>query len=333
MRRVNISSRLSFAIKVGLTAVLLAYVLSNVPLEKIAERLVAVDRSVFLLALATYPLVAILGALRWQIYTNSVFDGRRPVAFFQKHYWTGLGIGYTSPAGVGLDWYRWFIGSRAYGNQLANAGLILFEKLIVLAAGLMFAACMLYFRPIPGAAWLLDVCAGAVILLCSGYALVKFGRLELIGRLHKWLVKIDGSFAERAHTSRRFAGLAPVSGNSSESSLAAIFAVKNVVFVGVLSLTIQVLSAVALYFMYLAIGDGIPFLLCLLVAPLLFIAVQIPISISGIGVREVASLWILVPFEISDDSIIAVAVLAYVGLILNAGLSALVVLCVRHPAD
>lgn len=62
---------------------------------------------------------------------------------------------------------------------------------------------------------------------------------------------------------------------------------KIIIISFIYDLVIVVLTAISLYFISLAIGQNIPFIHLIMVVPILTIAVGLPISIAGIGTREI----------------------------------------------
>lgn len=315
------------AIKGTIAIALITYLINSVPIPLVIAQLKSTNVAVLAMALLLFPIGVVAGSFRWQIYATRIFERRLGTVFFQKHYWLGTAIGYSSPGGVGLDLYRWLQSCRRFGHYLVNAALIASEKLLALFTGFVLATFMLLSTPIPGREWLTGaIAAGAAALAIIGFVLRSPGIYNVIkidNLLHTVKTRISEKILDRLV-------VAPTTTADPDSTYWYRMRRGLVWFevIGV-SLIIQVLNAVAWFLLYKSIGSTIPLSLCLLATPLLFIAVQIPVSISGVGVRELALIWILSPFGVPEETILAAALLAYLGILFNGTISAVVMVFSR----
>lgn len=319
----------SLAIKGAIATALITYLVVSVPIPLVIAQLQSTNIMVLMIALLLYPLGVLAASFRWQAFTTRVFERRLGPAFFQKHYWLGLAIGYSSPGGVGLDLYRWLQNCNNLGRYLVNAALIASEKLFALFTGFLLATFMLLVTPVPGHEWLIGaIAAGASALAIAGFVLRSPGLYRVLN-IDSLLHTVRTRIAERIPD--RFIVAPPTTAAPDSTYWQRMRRVLIWLEVIGVSLVIQVLSAVALFLLYKSVGSPIPLSLCLLATPLLFIAVQIPISISGVGVRELAAIWILSRFGVPEETILAVALLAYLGILVNGTISAVVMIALRTP--
>lgn len=90
---------------------------------------------------------------------------------------------------------------------------------------------------------------------------------------------------------------------------------KQRVFVAVLfSILIQLFTISATYFFFLAVGFNIEFIACVVVAPIIFIILIIPISINGLGVKEFAFMMFYKDYGITKEYVLSSSLLTYIAI-------------------
>lgn len=83
------------------------------------------------------------------------------------------------------------------------------------------------------------------------------------------------------------------------------------------SLAIQVASAVSAQVFFVAVGYDVHFVVNLFVVPFVFLALTLPISVGGLGIREAAYVVLYGQFGVPAETALLVSFCALLGLLLN----------------
>ncbi|MGQ9525974.1 MAG: lysylphosphatidylglycerol synthase domain-containing protein, partial [Armatimonadota bacterium] len=86
---------------------------------------------------------------------------------------------------------------------------------------------------------------------------------------------------------------------------------RELTVVCILGVVLQLNVALHYYLLSEALGQNVAPLAFLLITPVLLIVLMLPVSINGIGLREVAFIQLMVPFGVSAASAVALSVLSY----------------------
>ena len=157
---------LSSLLKIGVTVVGLAIVLSSIPLAQIREELVIVSWPWLFLALAMITLSLVLRAFRWGILLRglkaTVQFGRLVELYFVGNFYNAF-----LPSGFGGDAVRILEIARDVPPNVA-AGTVLVDRLTGLLALFLMALLALPFRPEEFPEYLAAVVAGVCLLGLMG---------------------------------------------------------------------------------------------------------------------------------------------------------------------
>jgi uncharacterized membrane protein YbhN (UPF0104 family) len=241
------------------------------------------DVRLWLAALGVYLVAQFLGALRWQLVAGALgFGGswRRYVS----HLFIGMFFNLVLPTSVGGDVVRgWYLASSE-GRRGAAYLSVLVDRLIgvvvLVAMACVAAACC----PVPLPAWLVGVVVGL-----GGGALLGLLALPLLRRLplgERWqrLVGVGGVYLRRPRL------------------LLATMA---------LSVAVQLAHMVLLWLIGLGLGLRVPLAYYGVLATLVALLTLLPISLNGMGLRELGTVVLLGPLGVDAARAVTLSVLQF----------------------
>lgn len=243
-------------IKFAVSAALLYIVLSKTELEQVFSMLKGMSLPVFISAIFLYILAQFISTLRWKLLLPGVLGIRKLFSL----YMIGAFFNTLLPGVIGGDAVKGFYLYQATGRGSLTLASIFMDR--YLGFVVLIAICALAFpfgyKYFYGSRleWLLPL---VVLSFIIGSFLV-FG-LRLGKR-----IKILSGFYDYFHAYR----------NQKEVIGKTLL----------LSVLVQLSGIFSVYILALGIGRHIPFLACLIFVPLIVMFTTLPISISGLGVRE-----------------------------------------------
>jgi len=287
---------LSFWVRICISAALLAVLASNVPdLDGILPaRHHALTFALLLLAVVTTLVGVVLSAWRWQR-VLAVFDTPVRLGTLTSHYLAGLFVGNVLPSTIGGDVLRVARCSTSTGSAETSFASVVLERLTGFIALPVIVFTGFLARPSlvdEGRSWLALLIAGvtlgalSVLLLLAGHPAIA-GRFRgseswtrFIGAVHEGV----DSLRRRPRLSLGIIGTALVYQTS-------------------------VVVAVALLFRTLDLP--VPLAGVIAFVPAVAMMQVLPLSVSGLGVREGMLVLFLHPFGVSNGQAIAVGLLWY----------------------
>lgn len=261
--------------------------------EGLVERLGSLSTPWLAAAVGLHFLAVLAGVSRWDLLLRAA-SIRLPRAMLLRSFLIGRFVGAFTPSTTGLDgWRLWEVG-RASGQMSRSAAVIVLEKLVgLIAMGSVCAALV----PVGGVALLGPgaLLAAALIAVGAGVGVVLMRHprwLEaLIGRAPKKVRGKLDKLPEALHATRlnrgQLAG-ALARGVVSHLSLSAVF----------------VATA-------LALGLETELGALLVVGNAITLAVLLPVSIGGVGVREGVAVALLATVGVGPTDAVLVALLGY----------------------
>jgi len=243
-------------IKFAVSTALLYIVLSKTGLEQVFSMLKGMSLPVFISAIFLYILAQFISTLRWKLLLPGVLGVRKLFSL----YMIGAFFNTLLPGVIGGDAVKGFYLYQATGRGSLTLASIFMDR--YLGFVVLIAICALAFpfgyKYFYGSRleWLLPL---VVLSFIIGSFLV-FG-LRLGKR-----IKILSGFYDYFHAYR----------NQKEVIGKTLL----------LSVLVQLAGIFSVYILALGIGQHIPFLACLIFVPLIVMFTTLPISISGLGVRE-----------------------------------------------
>jgi glycosyltransferase 2 family protein len=247
-----------------------------------------------------------LSAIRWHVVLGSDFPG---VVALSRLYFIGWFFSQFLPSSVGGDAAR-LIGLRQSGMPLGRAGSsIVIERLLGLAALLVFLAAGVAVFP------------GLARLTAEG---------STLGVPTRWLVAgaVVGGIAALVGTlllvrNERFRSLVRNTLSLWQSFLGSR---ERVVSAVILSFLVQ--AGYILVWVAIALGLrlDVPLAVHLFFVPAVSLAALLPVTVSGLGVREGFTVLILAPFGVAVADAVAYGLLFYGGSVVVGGIGGLVFL-------
>lgn len=243
-------------IKVAVSTALLYIVLSKTGLEQVFSMLKGMSLPVFISAIFLYILAQVISTLRWKLLLPGVLGVRKLFSL----YMIGAFFNTLLPGVIGGDAVKGLYLYKATGKGSLTMASIFMDRYLGFAV--LIAICAIAFpfgyKYFHGSRieWLLPL----VVLSFIIGSFIVFG-LRLGKR-----IKILSGFYDYFHAYR----------NQKEVIGKTLL----------LSVLVQFSGIFSVYILALGIGQHIPFLACLIFVPLIVMFTTLPISISGLGVRE-----------------------------------------------
>ena len=314
--------RLLLGLKVVGTVVLVAVLLTRLPLREVEAAMHRPHWGWLAASFALYAVSAILGAWQWALILRAMGVAAAP-GEVGRLYHIGLFFNNFLPANIGGDaWKILDLGARD-GRRAAVLGATLLDRLIGLAALTALACIAMAVAALTG----VPLPRLALALLPVGGLLFGVLAALLSRRLGALLV----AWAQRLGLPRLAAPLARFT--SELAGLRPRVAWLNGLFA--LSLGIQLLRLVthlaAAFGLGIALG-GAASLQLLVLIPLLALSLTLPISINGIGLRESVSAGLLTWAGLAAPQAVAMELVAYLVQVAYSLVGGLLLWRHRRPA-
>lgn len=305
--------------RVVLGVALLMWVLRRVHWADLTEKLAHAKLEWILAAFLVSLAGNLLGAWRWRLLLASL--GRRvSTGYLLGSYLVGLFFNNFLPSNVGGDVVRAAASRKKGGGSFTeHLTVVLVERMI----GLLATLCLGGVAAAAGhAAWIgskaTEGLVGALILSALGlYLALSHPVREFILR---YLSRVPGAFLRRT-IGKMLAAFELFS--RTPGALAANF---------LLSLGFQLLLIVHFWLIQFAFGEAAPFRTFLVVVPLVFTAMMLPVGLNGLGVREWAFVALLTRAGFDPASALALSLASY-GVAVAQGLVGGVVYVVREIGE
>lgn len=292
--------RLLNLLRIALSAGLLSWILANTGLERLTATLHNADAGLYALAVSIALFCVTVRAVRWQVLLRAV-GVRLPFMQVARLYYIGAFFNTFLPTGFGGDVVRVLeIGPQATSNQAA--GTVVVDRLTGFMALFMLALLAL---PLAASALPLPVTAlvaGAGLAVLGGSALLFEGRVlrALTRRLPRALSLAGDGWLGRTYAVITACGWRAIAGA-----------------VGI-SLVFNALMMLAAWLIARALMIPVSAATLIAFVPLATTALLLPISISGLGVREGIFITLFATVGVSDAQAVAFS-LGYYALDVAAG--------------
>ncbi len=307
------------AIRIVVSVGLLVWVLRGVDLAVLERKLGSAHFGWLFLAFAVNTAGNIFGAWRWQLLLES--QGRRvPIARLFGTYFVGLFFNNFLPSTIGGDIVRATDAKRRGGGSLTeNLTVIFVERLIgllaTLALGGIAALTGVGNHIDPRISWAL----GSALLVAGGglYLALHDGFRRRVLRLSE---RIPIAFVRR--TAGKMLAAFELFSQAHGALVANFF----------LSIAFQFLLILHYWLIQFAFGENVSLLSFVVVVPLVFCVIILPIGINGLGVRESAFVALLSRAGMAPASALALSLASY-GIAVAQGLVGFAVHLVRQVRD
>jgi len=332
-----------------LPLLLLGLLLRLVDLGQLQQLLLQAHWPMVALGLALSVCVVGLAAARWWVLAHSQPDLQLSWLSAFADYWRSLAVGLMAPGSIGSDLYRVFSLGRCSQRYLHAASLLLVDKAAALLACVLILVVLPWGTAGPALGQTLShllptdmhsnfsasramVLSLLLVLAGTGAAAAWRWRHGLKRRLHHLCLKLE----RRCRRAARRANLVvasplPAKGQVKLSAGSPHLSGLRLLLTLLLSLGVFAASALQAHVFFAALGHPVPMAANLLVAPLLFVVLSLPVSVGGLGVREVAFVSLYSLFAVPAEVALLVSTLALVGFLANCAVGALLWASRRHP--
>jgi uncharacterized protein (TIRG00374 family) len=273
-----------FAVRLTVSALLIAWALRGVDLEAVGRSLSGTRYGWYGAALLLHVVGVLISALRWHLLLRAQ-GVRAPVSYLTTSYLVGFFFNNFLPGSVGGDVYRAWDTVRFSGNRARSFAVILVERASGLFTLLLLASAVAVSRvPTAGnraTVWLatLGVLAAGVVLLLALWAGERLpGRFRKVGDKIRAFRSAIVLYRER----KKLLGGALT-----------------------LGLLLQLNYVLHFYLIGRALDLGLPFGVYLVAVPLVAVLLLLPVSINGVGVRENAYLFFFGPLGVAASRTVA----------------------------
>jgi uncharacterized protein (TIRG00374 family) len=297
--------------KAGVSAGLLYWVLHGTDLREVGSAIAAADVPLFLMALSVYLVTYLLSMTRWAVLLSAqgVLVQKRKLV---RAYLVALYFSNFLPTTMGGDAYRAYESWR-WGTSKSGALAVVFvDRLLGLVALVLFAL-------IAAVLWhsitvLLHLPTWTIALAAAGMLFVVWGifsrsDVPLGRRLER--TRVPGSKLISSTIGRVKAAFQSFRGRRDTLGKAML-----------LSLALQVSVVVYYYILAKALGFDVSLPPFFLIVPLSVVAMLIPISINGIGIREYTFVFLFALFGVARADSVALALVDYGLVLLQGGVGA-----------
>ena len=307
---VSRSALLALAVKLLLSAGLLFLVLAKVNVTSVLAVLSKANPWLVLLWYSLVPVTIALAGWRWHVLAPGL-----SYKIATKYTWIGVFFGHVLPGSIAGDIAKGV--SLALKDTAARTGLaasIIAEKAIGLLALLMF----------------FDI-ACAVVYLLHGDASPQVRRLALLALVLSLVALIATAIAAFIAIRSRFAFTftkpAVLAKLATGVATAARFYSTRPSLLGkafLISVVIHVVNIIATYLSFRALSIEAGLLFASVVYPVVSVMLLIPISISGIGVRDATLAVLFTLFGLSAASGVALSWLALIAVVPNVAIGGMI---------
>lgn len=291
------------AAKLALSVALLVLVLAKVDVHSVIEVLAKANPVLVLIWYLLLPVAIALSAWRWEILAPGLTYGTAV-----KYTWIGVFFGHVLPGSIAGDIAKGV--SLALKDAATRSGLaasIVAEKVIGLAALVLF----------------FDIACGVVYVMHgeSSPQIRQLAVIALVLSVVGLVGAIIGSYMALRSNMFSARGRSSLAGRLAEGvgAAAAFYANKPALLLKAfgISMIIHVLNILATYLSFRALNVEAGLLFAAVVYPVVSVMILIPISISGIGVRDVTLAVLFSLFGLSAASGVALSWLALLAVIPN----------------
>lgn len=282
-------------LKITVTGALLYWLLANLDLPAFVQTLKQANWQLVALALALHLLAVSLGGVRWWLLLQHTVS-RSPLRVVFVGYYIGILFNNLLPSGMGGDAVRVLYLSRRglsaralLGSTIMDRGIGLFTVILMGLGGMLLSTHIPLQAVDKFMLWgLLGVVILGVLLLFSDWlnnTLKHLRRYWPHSRLYNAMLDVVGL----CHSYQHSVGL----------------------LIAALGLTILMQGLVILVYYYLghSIGLVLPLLGYVVIIPIVFLSLSLPISVGGLGVREGVLTGLLMSFQVAQQPAISLSLL------------------------
>ena len=295
------------ALKLIFSLSILAFILiREVRIKDIPQALKDIDIFWLVLSFSLHALGLLISAYRWQILIRAQGD-EAPLGFLAKSYLVGNFFNLFLPTRFGGDVVRIWDGSRYSRSLLKSSAIVIVERFTGVVILLTFAFVVSFSR--------LDMAQSLPIIwisLCVGFLGLLLAFLFFTPLTHHLLEKIPekGMLQKLKSKIQEFRHVVLIYRNKKRAFFLALF----------LAFLLQVNVILHYYLAGKAFHLAIPLLDYFIFIPIILLLLTIPVTISGLGLREVLFIQIFATYGIAEHVAFSFSIIADFGFTLIIGL-------------
>ena len=285
-------------VKSGFTFLLLAFLVYRMDLREFLRILVSADIVLLLLAALVHIGTIFVSVTRWRIILDN-FNIRIDFSSLTKISFIGNFFNLFLPSAIGGDVFRAYYLSKRKQRSMSTT---LTSTMLERSAGL---CALLAIGTVFVGAWRIEV-QGVWLLYCFLFLIVIY-ILANVALFHSWIHRKITSFLRRrkltdldAKMELVYQGLNTLRRNGTAISTSLL-----------LSLLIQFLSVLIVWIAARSIAIEAPFYAFLIFIPMITLAIMIPLTINGIGLRESAYYLLFSQIGVPVESAISLSFLNF----------------------
>lgn len=310
-KRLSLSS---WPVKLAITMALLVALFAFLDLGQLRAHLADLRWPQVAMATLMVLLAILVSAWKWGLLL-AARGYRLRITRLLRHYFVGLFFNNLLPSTVGGDAVRAWATARDLGDTPEAVGSVIAERLIA-GIGLGLTA-MLGLPFLPNG---LDFLGPALLFLAINLAFVS---LFVLPRIASGVVR---SLLPRSATQLRSAVLDTV-----QVVRASFTRPRLLGTVLLASILFQVIVAAVNYFLFAAFDVPVPLAACVLLTPMAFTITMLPVSLSGMGVREAAYAFFFGLVGVNAEVAVLVSLAFFVLVALTSVPGAFLFLAGRQP--
>jgi len=300
----------TLTLRVAVTVALLAFVLRGLDWGKFIQHLEQCDWRWWFAGLAISGLVQVLAAVRWAALARPI-GFPFPVATFVWRFFEGQFFNLCLPSSIGGDVVKAYRLADSTPGRLLAGCTVLADRLTGLAALGVLGGTALVSK---------EFSLGLPATLAVGASLLAAALITFwlsVGSLDRILAILP-----EHHSARQFiAQLLPYKMRPSLMTQAIGW-----------SLIVQIGGSVAIALIARALGVDLPMAVWFAVVPLVTLAMTLPISMLGFGIREQGLEFLLAPHGVKPEQAVAIGLLWLAGTIMIGMIGAVLFMLDRKPA-
>lgn len=275
---------------------LLALLTASIDFDETLSVLAGTDLLILAGALLVAFLIFFISGYRWY---QLIRSNQHSLRFSQCLKLTFISnfLGLFLPGTIGVEAVRVYGMARATKATAGSMTSVFLDRFLAVFSQFLLAMAAILLSPtsVPQVVQTLAVLGLCAMLIGAGAMMnARFRKLSLALLPGRWLAKPRG-FLEKIYTA-----LDEYRGRTGLFAQAVV-----------LALSMQIMRAVFYWIVALSVGLELPLVAFIMILPIVNIAALIPISIAGLGTREVVFVAMLSPFGVSAATAYAVSLLAF----------------------
>jgi glycosyltransferase 2 family protein len=291
-------------IRIAVSALLLTFIAWRTDWTVVGDNFASLNVGLWLAALGVLVFAQLLSARRWQVFAEELrFE--RTLPQYCAYYFIGMWFNLSLPTSVGGDVVRvWYLDGNS-GRKLAAFASVFLERLNGLLVLIALACLGALISPIP-LEWWIHVSVWAV----GAAAAFGIGLLLLL---------------------RHFKKLPEQRRQQLQTVIELMRIPRIMTWATAMSILVQVSGVVTLWCVGSALGLEIPIAYYCVLGPMVSLLTLLPISVNGMGVRELGTVAFLAPLSIHADTAKTLAFLWFAVSVAVSLLGGLVYLFGAYP--